>query len=126
RLLTSAPDGFDALGGDDSINGDGGNDTLEGDGGNDTLAGSTGDDLLQGGVGVDEYDHAGTLTDGTDVVNTSDHGLDKLVFTTPNIFDLGFSRSGNDLVVGALKSGQTTLDGSVRIVDHYAAGVGAA
>jgi Ca2+-binding RTX toxin-like protein len=122
RSLTSAPDGFDGLGGNDSISGDGGNDSLEGDSGNDTLIGGAGDDQLGGGTGADEYDHAGTSVDGNDAVTTGDDGLDKVVFTGSNLFDLGFSRSGNDLIVGALKSGQTGFDGQVLVSGHYSGG----
>ncbi len=122
--LTSAPDGYDGLGGNDSIDGDGGADTLLGNADNDTLVGGTGDDQLKGGTETDQYNHAGTSVDGNDIVFTGEDGLDKLVFTGKDLFDLGFSRDGTDLLVGALKSGQ--FDGSVRIVDHYASGGAAA
>jgi Ca2+-binding RTX toxin-like protein len=52
----------------------------------------------------------------------ADDGVDKVVFTGNNLFDLGFSRTGSDLIVGAVKSGQTGFDGQVLVSGHYSGG----
>jgi Ca2+-binding RTX toxin-like protein len=50
---TADADSFDALGGDDTVNGEAGNDTLMGGDGNDTIDGGSGTNRISGGAGAD-------------------------------------------------------------------------
>jgi Ca2+-binding RTX toxin-like protein len=145
--LTEDSDSYDGQGGNDKIDGLGGNDNLlggkgndtligglgrdllsggagsdnlDGGAGNDVLTGSTGNDAIDGGTGSDEYRHSGTAADGDDTINTSDDDVDKVVFTTADLYDLNYERDGNDLIVGAYNPITDNYDGSVRIVGHYA------
>ena len=52
---TADADNFDALGGDDTINGEAGNDTLMGGDGNDIIDGGSGTNLVSGGAGADAF-----------------------------------------------------------------------
>ena len=108
------------LAGNDRLHGSGGDDVLDGGAGKDVLVGGAGNDTLRGGSGADEYQHAGTSADGDDVVMTGDNGLDRIVFTTPDLYDFDFERDGNDLVVGILDAETEEFDGTLRIVNHYA------
>jgi Ca2+-binding RTX toxin-like protein len=140
--LTGGPDAFDGLAGNDTLADLGGfdllvggadNDSLDGgadgdqlDGGDgaDTVTGGTGNDTSTGGAGVDVYLHSGTIDDGDDVVHTGDDGLDVVIFTTADLYDLDWARDGNDLIVGQYDGGPAPFldQGTVRIVDHYAGG----
>jgi hypothetical protein len=52
---TADADSFDALGGDDTVNGEAGNDTLMGGDGNDTIDGGSGINRVSGGAGNDAF-----------------------------------------------------------------------
>src|SRR5262249_28144669 len=105
--------------GNDRLYGDADDDTLDGGNDNDRLTGGAGNDALNGGAGADTYLHSGTPADGDDTVQTGDDGIDKVVFTTADLYDLNYERQGNDLVIGAYLTGTETFDGSVRVKDHY-------
>lgn len=108
------------MAGNDRLHGNQGDDRLDGGNGNDVLIGGAGNDRLIGGRGADEYEHSGTSEDGDDVVKTGDNSRDKIVFTTPDLFDFDFEREGNDLIVGILNEETGEFDGTVRIINHYA------
>ncbi len=112
-------DGGNALTGDSGVNlllGKEGDDILVGNGGNDTLIGGEGDDIYQAAIG-DGFDRV--LNTGQDAGD-----LDIVQITGSNLFDINWSRDGNDLLVGgAVNSNYDFTDtGSLRIVDHYAGG----
>jgi len=113
-------DVISGMAGNDRLSGNQGDDRLDGGDGNDVLTGGAGNDTLIGGSGADEYRHSGTSEDGDDVVKAGDDGLDRIVFTTPDLFDFDFERDGNDLIVGILNEETEEFDGTVRIVNHYA------
>jgi len=109
--LTEFNDVFDGAGGDDKIS------AL---GGDDKITGGADDDEIDLGAGADTYYHGGTLADGNDTIHTGDDGLDRVVFTGEDLYDITWDRDGNDLIVGAYQPLTDDFDGSVRVVDHYA------
>ena len=89
--------------GDDALYGGDGDDTLYGGKGNDVLHGGTGNDLLEGDLGDDTY--LFNPGDGRDTINDRG-GNDVLAFGDGiDAGDLWFSRSGYDLVIDVLGSG---------------------
>ena len=95
-------------------------DTLTGSAGADQFTGAGGNDTIHGLGGADTYYHSGTAADGDDVVDTGDDGIDRVVFTTPDLFDINYQRDGNDLVLGGYNPDTDDFDGRVRVVNHYA------
>ncbi len=95
-----------------------GNDTLNGNGGNDTLVGGLDDDTLVGGGGADQYQHA--VGDAFDTILSAD-GIDTVVITTANLYDLNYFRDGDDLVVAGAIDGNYDINdtGALTIKDHY-------
>ena len=82
--------------GDDRLNGVAGDDALNGGGGNDVLDGGVGNDTLRGGTGNDTYRFG--LGSGSDTINNSDGGVDKIVLGAGiAASDLSFTKVGNDL-----------------------------
>lgn len=74
-----------------------GNDVLLGGNGNDYLDGGAGDDRFEGGAGDDNYVMAG---DGSDVVDNTGGGSDRIIFTSGlTRARLSFLREGNDLLI---------------------------
>jgi Ca2+-binding RTX toxin-like protein len=116
--LTAAGDAFDGLGGNDTLQGLGGTDILTGGADNDLIVGGAGNDSLDGGTGTDEFRHA--IGDGFDIVSGAD-GLDHVLLTGTDLYDLNFDRVGNDLVVSAAIDGDYDFadTGSITIKDHY-------
>jgi Ca2+-binding RTX toxin-like protein len=61
---------------------------------------------------------------GDDTINAGDNGVDRVIFTTPDLYDLRYERHGNDLVIGTYLAGDSfqdgPFDGSLRIANHYA------
>ena len=89
--------------GDDDLNGGEGDDTLNGGNGNDILTGGVGNDRLDGGAGDDVYRFA--RGDGQDIIVDS-AGNDLVQFGEGIDFDqLWFSKSGNDLMVSLIGTG---------------------
>ncbi len=103
----------------DIYDGAGGDDEIDALGGSDELTGGAGNDLIRGGAGADAYRHSGTTADGDDTIETGDDGLDKIVFTTPGLYDLAYDRFGNDLVVGIYDPVTEEYEGQLRVVNHY-------
>jgi hypothetical protein len=88
---------------DNRLFGKAGNDTLQGHAGNDSLSGDPGDDELAGGSGNDTY--VFQWGSGHDRVVDSGAGeASQLVLTSPSLslFNLWFSRSGDDLQISTL------------------------
>ncbi|MHC5192279.1 calcium-binding protein [Pseudomonas frederiksbergensis] len=104
----------------DNLNGLGGNDTLYGNGGDDTLDGGTGNDLLVGGRGSDTYRFGQGY--GFDVIDNSggvNNDVDTLLLTNLNANQIRLTRSGNDLVLTVLASGETlTVSQNFLDADH--------
>jgi Ca2+-binding RTX toxin-like protein len=111
---------LNGLAGNDTLTGNGGDDRLDGGKDDDVLTGGAGNDTLVGGTGTEEYRHSGTAADGDDVIETGDDIRDRIVFTTPDLFDFDFLREGNDLIVGILNPETEESDGTLRIKNHYA------
>jgi Ca2+-binding RTX toxin-like protein len=99
-------------------------DTIAGNSQANELDGGAGNDELAGGKGADTYYHSGTSADGDDTIKAGDNGVDRVIFTTADLYDLRYERHGNDLVIGGYLAGSSfedgPFDGSLRIVDHYA------
>jgi len=114
----------DVLASIENVTGSASQDSITGDNQANQLAGGAGDDLLNGGKGADTYFHSGTQADGDDTINAGDNGVDRVIFTTPDLYDLRYERHGNDLVIGTYLAGDSfqdgPFDGSLRIVNHYA------
>lgn len=89
---------LEGLDGNDELYGKGDDDTLYGGNGDDFLDGGSGDDVLYGGAGDDVYYY--DICYGNDTIVETGDGCDILAFG-PNISasDLGFSVSGQDLVI---------------------------
>lgn len=114
----------DVLASIENVTGSASNDSITGDSQANQLAGGAGNDALSGGKGADTYLHSGTAADGDDTINAGDNGVDRVIFTTPDLYDLRYERHGNDLVIGTYLAGDSfqdgPFDGSLRIVNHYA------
>jgi Ca2+-binding RTX toxin-like protein len=114
----------DVLASIENVTGSASKDSITGDNQANQIAGGAGDDLLNGGKGADTYFHSGTKADGDDTINAGDNGVDRVIFTTPDLYDLRYERHGNDLVIGTYLAGDSfqdgPFDGSLRIVNHYA------
>lgn len=104
----------------DIFDGRGGNDTIAALGGDDKITGGADDDDVDLGAGSDTYSHTGNLSDGNDTIHTGDDGLDRIVFTGEDFYDINYVRDGNDLVVGPFDPDTEDFLGSVRVADHYA------
>lgn len=115
---------MDVLSSLENVTGSAHTDSITGDNQANQLAGGAGDDALAGGKGADTYLHSGTKADGDDTINAGDNGVDRVIFTTPDLYDLRYERHGNDLVIGTYLAGDSfqdgPFDGSLRIVNHYA------
>lgn len=115
---------IDVLASVENVTGSAHTDSITGDNQANQLAGGAGDDALAGGKGADTYLHSGTKADGDDTINAGDNGVDRVIFTTPDLYDLRYERQGNDLVIGTYLAGDSfqdgPFDGSLRIVNHYA------
>ena len=114
----------DVLASIENATGSASKDSITGDNQANQLAGGAGNDALAGGKGADTYLHSGTKADGDDTINAGDNGVDRVIFTTPDLYDLRYERHGNDLVIGTYLAGDSfqdgPFDGSLRIVNHYA------
>lgn len=64
-------------GGDDTVEGRGGGDIIDTGTGNDRIAGGAGADNLTGGAGADSFIYF-SATEGGDVINDFEHGVDKI------------------------------------------------
>ncbi|MEW5797355.1 MAG: calcium-binding protein, partial [Candidatus Zixiibacteriota bacterium] len=84
----------------ETIDGSSGNDTIDGRGGNDRLVGHGGADTYLFGLGSDND----TIAEGS---VASDGSGDTVKLVGLNIADVEFSRSGNDLFVKVVSSGET-------------------
>ncbi len=122
---TNGPDNISGTNGDDTIRGLGGNDRfLRGHGGNDKIYGGPGNDEMNGGTGTNElYGEAGDdvywhdLADGVNhVYENSGQGFDIVRFWDAPRNQVGFRRSGDDLIL--------TLRGKEAVVIHDYAGGG--
>ena len=122
--LNDGDGGADILASIENVTGSAHNDSITGDNQSNVLAGDGGNDLLSGGKGADTYLHSGTSADGDDNIKAGDNGVDRVIFTTPDLYDLRYERHGNDLVIGTYLPGDSfengPFDGSLRIVNHYA------
>jgi Ca2+-binding RTX toxin-like protein len=122
--LNDGDGGIDVLVSIENVTGSAHNDVITGDNQANELAGGAGNDLLSGGKGADTYLHSGTHADGDDTIKAGDDGVDRVIFTTPDLYDLRYERHGNDLVIGTYLPGDSfqdgPFDGSLRIVNHYA------
>jgi len=93
-----------------------GDDVLIGGAGNDQLSGEDGNDRLEGGIGNDKY-----IFDGKsqDVIDNTGGGFDGVFFSgTVTKDQLGFSRSGDDLLITVGANAQQ----SVRVLNHFLGG----
>ena len=122
--LNDGDGSIDVLASIENVTGSTHKDSIIGDKQAHQLAGGGGDDLLAGGKGADVYLHSGTSADGDDTINAGDNGVDRVIFTTPDLYDLRYERHGDDLVIGTYLAGDSfqdgPFDGSLRIVNHYA------
>ena len=122
--LNDGDGSIDVLASIENVTGSAHKDSITGDQQANQLAGGGGNDLLAGGKGADVYLHSGTSADGDDRINAGDNGVDRVIFTTPDLYDLRYERHGNDLVIGTYLAGDSfqdgPFDGSLRIVNHYA------
>lgn len=122
--LNDGDGAIDVLASVENVTGSAHTDSITGDNQANQLAGGAGDDALAGGKGADTYLHSGTKADGDDTINAGDNGVDRVIFTTPDLYDLRYERHGNDLVIGTYLAGDSfqdgPFDGSLRIVNHYA------
>ncbi|WP_238365050.1 calcium-binding protein [Mesobacterium pallidum] len=100
---------------DDYLGGNLGNDVLYGGTGRDRLEGGEHDDLIYGGAGADDFRFNSAT--GNDTIGDFEQGLDKLrLYGHDGGFgSLGFSTSGDDLIV-AHSEGTITLAGLAGIV----------
>ncbi|WP_293932604.1 calcium-binding protein [Iodobacter sp.] len=93
-----------------------GDDVLIGGAGNDQLSGEDGNDRLEGGVGDDKYVFDGK---SQDVIDNTGGGFDGVFFSgTVTKDQLGFSRSGDDLLITVGGNAQQ----SVRVLNHFLGG----
>ena len=98
------------------IRGTTGADNFGGTSGNDTMFGDLGADRLGGGAGADTYIYRSG--DGADTVaEDSGVGADVLFLTNLNIGDVSITRSGSDLMVQDLSTGQ-----SIKVEYHFWSG----
>lgn len=104
-----------------------GDDILIGNGGSDFLFGSSGDDTLYGGAGSDTYvwhkDDIYNQRDGDDKIYEyagAPSDQDTLDLSQLQLAEVGFSRSGNDLIITVIAGG------SIRVYGQFAGGVGGA
>jgi Ca2+-binding RTX toxin-like protein len=122
--LKDGDGGMDVLASIENVTGSASKDSITGNNQANQLTGGAGDDALAGGKGADTYFHSGTKADGDDTVNAGDNGVDRVIFSTPDLYDLRYERHGNDLVIGTYLAGDSfqdgPFDGSLRIVNHYA------
>ena len=122
--LNDGDGAFDLLASVENVSGSASKDSITGDNQANEVTGGAGDDVIAGGKGADTYFHSGTKADGDDTINAGDNGVDRVIFTTPDLYDLRYERHGNDLVIGTYLAGDSfqdgPFDGSLRIVNHYA------
>jgi Ca2+-binding RTX toxin-like protein len=122
--LNDGDGAMDVLASIENVTGSAHKDSITGDNQANELSGGGGNDLLAGGNGADVYLHSGTSSDGDDTIKAGDNGVDRVIFTTPDLYDLRYERHGNDLVIGTYLPGDSfqdgPFDGSLRIVNHYA------
>lgn len=84
-------------------------DIISGSTGDDVINGLAGDDTLNGKAGADVYLYASG--DGNDTIDDDIYALgDVLRFTDLNAADVQLSKSGNDLLIKDLTTGQTITD----------------
>ena len=87
---------------------------ITGNSGSNTLDGGLGNDTLRGGDGSDHYTF--TEGDGQDAVLDSNGSLDRIVFdASVAVASVGYSQSGNDLLIAYGASGDTinALDNTI-------------
>lgn len=107
----------------DTLSGLEGNDELFGFAGDDELDGGAGQDRVEGGPGSDRYLHqAGEDGDDTVIQTTDDSGSTDTAFVGDGLYDLNWTRDGDDLVIaGAVNANYDFNEsGSLTIQDHYA------
>jgi len=98
------------------FNGDGTGSTVIGGTGADFFRGRGGDDVLVGGAGGDTY--VFTAGDGNDTIEDIGFGeSDTLRLLGVAQADATLTRSGNDLLVGLIGSGEV-----IRVIDHFLGG----
>lgn len=104
---TGAAEALAGTGYGDALNGLGGNDTLTGNDGDDKLTGGVGNDSLVGGNGNDLYVWA--AGDGNDQINDAGASVletDRLQLTDILSTDVVLARSGNNLTIRVISSGE--------------------
>jgi Ca2+-binding RTX toxin-like protein len=115
----SGGDGNDTLNGglgNDKLAGGNGNDRMLGGAGNDTITGGAGNDRIDGGAGNDTIRHSGTGTDGDDVLIPFSGGIDTIVFTGKDFYDINWDWDGSDLILATAADENYEFDGTVRVV----------
>jgi Ca2+-binding RTX toxin-like protein len=105
---------FEALGGNDTVNGTGGDDHIDGGDGNDYLYGNDGDDIIYGGAGNDQItgDNGNDYIDGGEGNDTLSGGAGDDVY----VFGAGY---GNDTVQDTSGMNKLRFTGGLAPEDLY-------
>jgi Ca2+-binding RTX toxin-like protein len=96
------------------IRGDTGDNTLVGSSGNDTLDGGAGNDTLRGGAGSDTYRFGAGYGNDLIVETTGSADTDRIELVGLNPNDVVFSRSGDNLFISIVATGEV-----LKVQDHF-------